>query len=34
MSWESVNLEVLRGKKYKNNLNDKEVINISLKNIW
>ena len=34
MTWESVNLAVLRGKKHKNKQNDKECVNIILKEIW
>lgn len=34
MTWESVNLAILRGKKHINKKQDKEVVNISLREIW
>ena len=34
MSWESVNLAILRGRKYKRSIDNKEVVNLSIKTIW
>lgn len=34
LSWEAVNILVLRGKKHINKQQEKEVVNVSLKEIW
>ena len=34
ISWESVNLAIMRGRKYKRSIDNKEVVNISLREIW